>query len=264
MKRWMMYLAVYALFALLIIAPLGALVVECLKMGGQHFIDEITLPEALFAFQISMGIAAVVVLVNSVVGLVLALVLRDNFLGRGMVNALVEMPFAISPVVAGLMLVLFYGPDTLMGLFLGYLDVKVVYALPGIVVATLFVTLPLVVREVLPVLEQRGREEEEAAYTLGASRIKAFFTITLPALRWSLGYGMVMTLARSLGEFGAVLVVSGNIIMQTQTSTLYAYQAVADFNLNGAYAASMVLIIVSFIFLLLMQVLEKRREGNRI
>lgn len=219
-------------------------------------------PEAVFALVTTIKITTLVVLINTVMGVILALLLvRDNLPGRKFWLAVIHSPFAISPVIAGLMLVLTYGPHTMLGLFLDQAGIKVVFALPGMVLATLFVTLPFVVQELIPVMEAAGNRQEEAARTLGANEWTVFWRITLPALTSSICYGACMTAARSMGEFGAVLIVSGNLIMQTQTATLFAYQAIADFNLSSAYAISLVLIIVSFVAMIAMQLLNPGREG---
>ncbi len=256
-----MFGMVYLWFFVFILGPIGALLSQCFQQGMGAIFEELMKPEAVFAIKLSFFILFIVLLINSVIGVLMGLLLaRESFPGRSILNATVNLPFAVSPIIAGLMLVLFYGPYTIIGTFFGQIGFRIIYALPGMVIATLFVTFPFVVRELVPVLQELGNQQEEAAFTLGANRWVTFWRVTLPSIKWSLLYGMVMTVARALGEFGAVLVVSGNLIMQTQSATLYTYQAVTDFNLTGAYAVSLLLISISFCILVFMQYIEKKQE----
>jgi sulfate transport system permease protein len=199
---------------------------------------------------------------NVVFGVVTALALaRGRFPGRGIVQAIVDLPFAISPVIVGVSLLLLWGVN---GWFGGLADAgfQVIFSLPGMVLATLFVTLPFVVREVEPVLHEIGDEQEQAAATLGASRWQTFWRITLPAIRWGLAYGVVLTVARSLGEFGAVTVVAGGVPGQSQTLTLLVHSRyIDDQNTFGAYAAATSLMGLALVTLLLMTVLNRKREA---
>jgi sulfate/thiosulfate transport system permease protein len=170
----------------------------------------------------------------------------------------VDMPFAVSPIIAGLMLVLVYGPNGVLGRWLEGAGIRVVYAWPGLVLATMFVTVPFVVREVVPVLREFGVDQEEVARTLGAGHWRTFWQITLPSIRWGLAYGVTLTVARSLGEFGALLVVSGNILGRTQTATLFVHDGIESFHPESAYAASVVLAGASFVLLIGMETLRKR------
>ena len=190
-------------------------------------------------------------------GILAALVLaRGRFRGKALLEALIDLPFAISPVVIGLALVLTYGRE-------GWLTLpfQVVFAVPGMVLATVFVSLPFVVREVTPVLREVGEEQEQAAATLGASRWQAFWRITLPAIRYGIAYGVVLSTARAIGEFGAVSVVSGKVSGETQTLTLLVEKRFQNFDLAGAYAASALLAVIALAVLLLMTRLKPRREG---
>ncbi len=259
--------AVLAWFALLILVPGLALVKQAMGGGLSPLIDALNRPEVYRAFAMSLGIAAIATIVNTIFGVALALVLvRQRFWGRALVDGMVDMPFAISPIVAGLMLIVLYGPDSLIGGWLEGLGFKVIYAFPGMILATMFVTVPFVVRELVPVLRELGEEYEQAAHTLGAGRWRTFWSVTLPSIRWGVAYGVTLTVARSLGEFGAVLVVSGNVIGQTQTATLYIAEGIESFHPEGAYAASLVLAAVSFFLLVGMDLirgfLEKGREGK--
>jgi sulfate transport system permease protein len=252
---------------MLILVPGLALMRKAFEKGATPLLSALAEPEVRRAFAMSLGITAVATIVNTVFGVALALVLvRQKFFGRALVDGMVDMPFAISPIVAGLMLVVLYGPESLAGRWLAGHGIKVIYALPGMVLATMFVTVPFVVRELVPVLRELGEEYEQAAHTLGAGRLRTFWSVTLPSIRWGVAYGVTLTVARSLGEFGAVLVVSGNVIGRTQTATLYISEGIEGFRPEGAYAASLVLGAVSFFLLVGMELfrgfLEKGREDR--
>jgi sulfate transport system permease protein len=250
----------------LILAPAIALVRQALAAGFGPFVTALVTEEARRAFELTLGITALATLVNTVFGVGFAIVLvRHKFWGRTLADGLVDLPFAISPVVAGLMLIVLYGPGGWLVRWCEAGGVRIVYALPGMVLACLFVTLPFVVREVVPVLREFGVDQEEVSYTLGAGRWTTFWRVTLPSVRWGLAYGVTLTVARSLGEFGALLVVSGNILGRTQTATLYVHDRIESFHPEGAYAASVVLAGASFLLLVGMEALRKRvaaREGR--
>ncbi len=246
-------------FAILILVPAMALVRVALAGGVGSFVGALAAPDARRAFGLTMAITLMATLVNTVFGLAFAMVLvRHKFWGKTLVDGLVDLPFAVSPIVAGLMLVILYGPKGWLGRPLDSWGIQVIYSWPGMLLATLFVTLPFVVREVVPVLREFGVEQEEVAYTLGAGRWRTFREVTLPSIRWGLAYGVTLTVARSLGEFGALLVVSGNILGRTQTATLYVHDGIESFNAEGAYAASLLLAGVSFVMLIGMETLRKR------
>jgi sulfate transport system permease protein len=256
--------AVLAWFAILILVPSLALARQVFLGGLKPFLQAVARPEVQRAFGMSLGITAMATVVNTVFGIGLALVLtRQRFWGRALVDGVVDLPFAISPIVAGLMLVVLYGPEGWLGRWLEPHGVRVVYAIPGMILATMFVTVPFVVRELVPVLRELGEEYEQAAHTLGAGRWRTFWSVTLPSIRWGVAYGVTLTVARSLGEFGAVLVVSGNVIGHTQTATLYIQEGVESFHPEGAYAASLVLAAISFILLVGMDFIRKHLEGGR-
>ena len=256
--------AVLAWFAILILVPSLALARQVFLGGLKPFLQAVARPEVQRAFGMSLGITAMATVVNTVFGIGLALVLtRQRFWGRALVDGVVDLPFAISPIVAGLMLVVLYGPEGWLGRWLEPHGVRVVYAIPGMILATMFVTVPFVVRELVPVLRELGEEYEQAAHTLGAGRWRTFWSVTLPSIRWGIAYGVTLTVARSLGEFGAVLVVSGNVIGHTQTATLYIQEGVESFHPEGAYAASLVLAAISFILLVGMDFIRKHLEGGR-
>ena len=250
-------------FALLILVPTLALAKKAFDGGFRPFWDALLSADARRAFTLTLGITAVATVVNTLFGLAFALVLvRQKFWGRALADGLVDLPFAVSPIIAGLMLVVVYGPSGWVGRWLEAVGFRVVYAWPGMVLVTMFVTLPFVVREVVPVLREFGIDQEEVARTLGAGRWRTFRSVTLPSIRWGLAYGVTLTVARSLGEFGALLVVSGNILGRTQTATLYIHDTIEGFHTEGAYAASVVLAGVSFALLIGMELLRKRVEKH--
>jgi len=261
--RRLLTAAVLGWFALLILVPTLALVRGAFSGGLAPFWQALSSPDALRAFRLTIGITLVATALNTVFGLAFAVVLvRHRFWGKTLADGLVDLPFAVSPIIAGLMLVILYGPQGWIGRWLESAGVRVVYAWPGMALATAFVTLPFVVREVVPVLREFGVEQEEVSYTLGAGRWTTFWRVTLPSVRWGLAYGVTLTVARSLGEFGALLVVSGNILGRTQTATLYVHDGIESFNTEGAYAASVLLAGVSFVLLIGMETLRKRVEAR--
>ncbi len=254
----------WLIMALVILLPLGYVTFASFEQGWSGFYESITRTEALHAFKTSFIIVAIVTVLNVIVGVYLSLELvRGRWLSKWIkpfVNAMVDLPFAVSPVIGGLMIILLFGPETILGTFFQTMGIDIVFALPGMVMATLFVTFPFVVREVAPVLEEIGNDAEEASRMLGASPQRTFWKITFPTIQWAVFYGGVLTIARALGEFGAVLVVSGNIINQTQTATTLVYQDADNFNLIGANSIALVLGLISVAILLILQGIKHRRE----
>jgi sulfate transport system permease protein len=255
MKYALRYSALAYLGALVLV-PLGMILYRTFEHGFVAFWESVTTPAAISAITLSLIIVAIVVPLNVVFGLVTALALaRGDFRGKGLLQAVVDLPFAVSPVIVGVSLILFWGSG-------GWLDdaIPVIFSLPGMVLATTFVTLPFVVREVEPVLHEIGTEQEEAAATLGASKWQTFWRITLPAIRWGLAYGVVLTVARALGEFGAVIVVAGGVAGESQTLTLLVHSRyIDDHNVFGAYAASTMLMGLAVITLVQMTLLQRTR-----
>jgi sulfate transport system permease protein len=244
--------------ALLLVVPVGLVVFRAFEDGVDDFLAAITTPEALHALWLTIIIALIAVPLNTVFGVMCALaIVRRRFRGHGLVNSVVDLPLALSPVVVGLALVLVYGRNGWWGGWLIDNGFQVIYALPGMVLATVFVSLPFVVREVVPVLREIGDEQEQAASTLGASDWQTFWKITLPAIRWGIAYGVVLTTARALGEFGAVSVVSGRIAGRTETMTLHVEERFQAFEVQDAYAASVVLALLAVATLLAMTLLRK-------
>jgi sulfate transport system permease protein len=255
--RWVAL--VYVL--LLLLLPLGLVTWRTFEHGLSPVIDSLTTQEAGHAFQVTAIVAVLSVVCNTVFGVGAALLLvRREFPGRRLLNAAIDLPIAVSPVVVGLALILVYGRFEPIGGWLHRQGFDVIYALPGMVLATVFVSLPLVVRAVAPVLEEIGTDQEQAARTLGASSWQTFRRITLPAIKAAVGYGVVLSLARSIGEFGAVAVVSGHIVGSTQTATLFVEERFENFDQPAAYAASFTLAMAAVIALLLTRYLRLRGD----
>jgi sulfate transport system permease protein len=248
-------------FLVLIMVPVFGIVQEAIKFGLANVLASLLTPHARHAFMLTFWITIAAVVINSIFGIILAVVLvKQDFKGKLFIEGLLDLPFAVSPVVAGFMFIILFGPQGLIGSWFEGQGIKIIYALPGMVIATLFVTLPFVAREVMPVLRESGLEQEEAAYVLGASRWQAFWRVTLPSIKWGLIYGVTLTVARAIGEFGAVIVVSGNIINRTQTVPLLIHQEFTDYNYGGAYAAALLLAVVSFTLLITLQTIYKRTD----
>jgi sulfate/thiosulfate transport system permease protein len=251
----------YLLF--LLVLPVGLICFRTFEHGLGPAIDALTSASALHAFQVTLEVAIPAVLANTVFGVGVAILLvRHRFLGRRVLDALVDLPVAVSPVVVGLALILVYGKFEPIGKWLDQRGIEIIFSIPGMVLATIFVSLPLVVRAIAPVLEEIGIEQEQAAWTLGATSWQAFRRVTIPAIRWALAYGMVLSLARSLGEYGAVAVVSGNLVDQTQTLTLFVQERYQNFDQPAAYAASFALAVIAVCTLLLINLLRPK-EGIR-
>ncbi|MCW2529747.1 MAG: Sulfate transport system permease protein [Pseudonocardiales bacterium] len=247
---------------ILVLVPLLLVVWRTFKNGFGTFFDALTTPNTVHAFQLTLIIAVWAVVLNTVFGIGVALILaRYRFPGRGLLSALINLPISISPIVVGLALILVYGPSGWFGSSLTDAGLGVVGTKTGMVLATVFVSLPLVVREVVPVLEEAGMEQEMAAQSLGANAIQRFVRITLPTIKWAVIYGVVLSLARALGEYGAVLVVSGNIEGQTETATLridnlYEYSQQP----NQAYAITFVLVAIAVLVIVAVTFIRPKQE----
>ena len=246
---------------LLVGVPVALIFWRTFEHGLEPVINSLTDASVLHAFRVTAIVAFWAVLMNTVFGVGAAILLvRHRFRGRRLLSVLIDLPIAVSPVVVGLALILVYGKFAPLGGWLNDHGIKIIYAYPGMVLATMFVSLPLVVREVAPVLEEIGIEQEQAAWTLGASRLQTFRRVTLPAIRWALAYGVVLTLARSLGEYGAVAVVSGRLIDKTQTATLVVDERFQNFDQSTAYTVSVTLAIVAIMILILINVLRPKEH----
>jgi sulfate/thiosulfate transport system permease protein len=245
----------------LLVVPVGMVFWRAFEHGIGAAFDAVTTPEAIHALQLTLLMVAVAVPLNTIFGVAAALLLvRRRFRGKAVVESLIDLPFAVSPVVVGLALILVYGRTGWLGDWLAQNGIRVIFSTPGMILATIFVSLPFVVREVAPVLKEIGTEQEEAARTLGATPWQTFSRITLPAIRWGVGYGVVLTTARAIGEFGAVSVVSGKLAGQTETLTLFVQDHFERFDLAGAYAASVVLAAIALSTVAVMTLLQRRRR----
>jgi sulfate/thiosulfate transport system permease protein len=243
--------------AALLLVPVGMVFYRTFEHGVGAVWSSITTPAAISAFWLTLEVTAIAVPLNTIFGVITALVLaRGRFRGKALLDTLIDLPFAVSPVVIGLALVLVYGREGWV-----HLPFQVIFSVPGIVLATIFVSLPFVVREVTPVLREAGDESEQAAATLGASAWQTFWRITLPTIRWGVTYGIVLSVARCIGEFGAVSVVSGKVAGHTMTLTLLVQQRFENYDVAGAYAASTLLAAIALATLLLMTRLKPRRTA---
>ena len=257
--RWTALLYLLAV----LIGPLAMVFWRTFENGYDAAWDALTTAETLHAFKLTLLIAAIAVPLNTVFGVVCALaIVRRDFPGKGFLNAFVDLPLALSPVVVGLSLFLLYGREGWFGGWLEDNDVQVLFALPAMVLATVFVSLPFVCREVVPTLREIGDEQEQAARTLGANGWQTLRRITLPAIRWAVIYGVVLTTARCLGEYGAVAVVSGRIQGQTETATLRVEERYDSFDVQGAYAISLVLALLAVLVLVAMTVIKPKESTS--
>ena len=250
---------------MLIAWPLGLIATTTFEDGFTSLREALDDPVVTSSLWLTGKVALITVVLDLVFGVGVSLLLvRYRFRGRRLLSALIDLPLSVSPVVVGLALVLAYGGRTgWFGESLESAGFQVIFATPGIVLATVFVSLPLVVREVVPVLEEIGIEQEQAAHSLGASSMQTFFRITLPAIKWALVYGIVLSLARALGEFGAVKIVSGNLVNKTQTATLVVEQKYQDFEQSTAYAASFLLALAAVLCIVVVAVLRPTESDPR-
>jgi sulfate transport system permease protein len=247
--------------AALLGVPVALVFYRAFQPGIGAFVDAISTPDALHAFWLTFVCVIVSVPLNTIFGIAAALyVVRGKGPGRRALDTVIDLPFAISPVVVGLALVLVYGQNGWFGDSLTQAGIQVIFALPGMILATIFVSLPFVAREVIPVLREIGDEQEQAAQTLGANSWQTLLKVTLPAIKWGLGYGVVLTTARAIGEFGAVSVVSGKLLGQTETATLHVANQFENFDLAGAYATSVVLAMAALFVIFSMTLLQRRQE----
>src|SRR6195952_1263124 len=263
LSRPMRYLIRYVALAyvlILVVVPVGLILWRTFTPGVGAFFASIGTPAAISALQLSLLVVAIVVPLNVFFGVPTALVLaRNRFRGKSALQAIIDLPFAVSPVIVGVALIVLVGAGGALGFVERDLGFKIIFGLPGIVLASIFVTLPFVVREVEPVLHELGTDQEEAAATLGSSWWQTFWRITLPSIRWGLTYGIVLTIARTLGEYGAVIMVSSNLPGESQTMTLLVSDRYLRGNEYGAYAVSTVLMGVAVLVLIVQVVLDARR-----
>lgn len=248
-----------AFLALIIYIPAINVFYQAFKNGVAPFLANLKQPNFIAAVRLTIALAAISVPLNIIFGLCTAWALaRKQFRGRALLLSIIDLPFAISPVVAGLMLVLLYGRNGWFGPTLNAADIRIIFAFPGMVLATLFVSLPFVAREVIPVLDEIGPEQEEAASTLGASNWQTFWRVTLPSIRWGLLYGVILTNARAMGEFGAVSVVSGNLAGKTQSLPLFIEEEYKQYATESAYSAAVLLALLAVVTLVVKEIMQRK------
>ena len=262
-KRWIL-IGCLAWVGLLLLLPLVAIVITVVRSGAETVLDTLRAPDVLHAFLLTAQITVVTVLVTTAFGVMVAWVLvRQRFRGRSLMNAVVDLPFALSPVTVGLACVILFGPGGWFAPFFQQRGIQVIFALPSMVLVTIFICIPFTIREVVPVLEEIGLDEEDASRTLGASVWHTFFRVTLPNIRWALAYGIALTTARAIGEIGAVLIVSGLLQGKTETATLFIYRAYEDRQTPEAYVVALVLASVSVALLLAIELFRHHEERER-
>jgi len=258
--RYLLRYVALGYLLLLLIVPVGLILWRTFSPGIGAFFESVTTPAAVSALQLSLLVVAIVVPLNVLFGVPTALVLaRNRFRGKSLLQAAIDLPFAVSPVVVGVALILLWGTNGIFGFVQNDLGFKIIFGFPGIVLASIFVTVPFVIREVEPVLHELGTDQEEAAATLGSSWWQTFWKITLPSIRWGLMYGIVLTIARTLGEFGAVTIVAANLPGSSQTLTLLVADRYSRGAEYGAYAVSTLLMTVAVLVLIVQVILDARR-----
>jgi sulfate transport system permease protein len=246
---------------ILLVAPIAGIVWTTLDAGWNTVTETLAQPDVRHAYWLTAVITVITVGVTASFGTITAWVLtRDRFAGRGLLNALVDLPMAVSPVIVGIMAVIVFGRGGWFEPFFASRGIAVIFALPSMVIVTIFICIPFVIRELVPVLNEIGTDEEEAAKTLGASSLQTFFRVTLPNVKWGLLYGVGLSTARALGEIGAVLIVSGAIQGQTETATLYIFRAMEERQEPSAYAVALSLAAISILLLLGIEVFKRKRE----
>ncbi len=248
-----------AFFAVFLLLPLVVVFAEALTKGIAPYFEAMQEPDAIAALKLSLAIVAIVVPINALCGLCAAwAIAKFRFAGRSLLLALIDLPFAVSPVIAGLVYVLLLGSPGVLGPLLREWDIQIIFAVPGMVLATLFVTFPFVARELIPLMEQQGNDEEHAARLLGANGLQIFLRVTLPNIKWALMYGALLCGARALGEFGAVSVVSGHIRGQTNTLPLQVEILYNEYQFQAAFAVASMLALFALITLAVKALLERR------
>ena len=253
----------YLFFIGFIFLPLGLVFSQAFLKGWSFYLASITEPYAIESVKLTLLTVAIVVPVNAVFGVAAAwTITKFNFKGKTALKSLLDLPFAVSPVIAGLIFVLLVGSRTPFGSWLGELGIKIIFSTPGIVIATIFVTFPFIARELIPLMESQGRDEEEAALTLGAKGWQIFWTVTLPNIRWGLLYGTILCGARSIGEFGAVSVVSGHIRGQTNTVPLHVEILYSEYNFTASFAVASLLVFLALLTVVVKSTMEKHFQKN--
>jgi len=255
--RWLLIGSALLFLAVFLVTPLLTVFVEAFDKGWGAYKAAIVEPDALSSIYLSLMAAAIAVPVNTLFGVAAAWsITKFDFVGKNVLVTLLDLPFAVSPIISGLIFVLMFGAQGWMGPWLAEHDIRIIFAVPGIVLATTFVTVPFVARELIPHMQAQGRDEEEAALVLGATGLQTFFRVTLPNIRWSLMYGIILCTARAMGEFGAVAVVSGHIRGQTNTIPLHVEILYNEYNFVGAFAVASLLTLMAVVTLALKKIVE--------
>jgi len=264
--RWLLIGVAFAFLALFLLAPLAAVFTQAFRKGFQAYIAALTEPDALTAIRLTLLVAVIAVPANLVFGVSAAwAIAKFNFRGKAVLITLIDLPFAVSPVIAGLIYVLIFGLQGWLGPWLRDHDIQIIFAVPGIVLATIFVTFPFVARELIPLMQAQGKEEEEAARVLGASGWQIFWRVTLPNVKWGLLYGVILCNARAMGEFGAVSVVSGHVRGLTNTMPLHVEILYNEYNFAAAFAVASLLALLALVTLVLKSLVEwkaRRQQGE--
>lgn len=257
LSKWILILISVLFLVLMLIFPLIVIIAEALKKGWDAYLAAITDTYTLEALKLTLIATIIATLLNTIFGLFASwAITKFNFKGKNILTALIDLPFAISPVIAGLIFILTFGRGSFLEDFLANNNIKIVFAIPGIVLATIFVTFPFIVRELIPLMNSQGKDEEEAAAIMGASGFTIFRKITLPNIKWALLYGIILCSARAMGEFGAVSVVSGHIRGKTNTLPLHVEILYNEYQFSAAFAVASILVIIAIIILILRNIVE--------
>jgi sulfate transport system permease protein len=263
--RWLLTGVALVFLALFLAIPLVAIFAQALSKGFSAYLAALSEPDALSAVKLTLLGAAVAVPLNAIFGLAAAwAITRFNFPGKNLLVTLIDLPFAVSPVIAGMMFVLLFGAHGWFGSWLEDRDIRIIFAIPGIVLATMFVTFPFVARELIPLMQEQGADAEEAARVLGANGWQTFWRVTLPNIKWGLLYGVILCNARAMGEFGAVSVVSGHIRGQTNTLPLHIEILYNEYRFSAAFAVASLLTLLALVTLVAKSVVERRAETGRV
>jgi len=261
--KWIAIAISFVFLGLFLFLPLLAVFTEALRKGFAPYFASLREPAALSAIQLTLTAAAIAVPLNLVFGLVASwAIARFNFIGKSILVTLIDLPFAVSPVISGLIYVLMFGLQGWLGPWLRMHHIKIVFAVPGIVLATIFVTFPFVARELIPLMQEQGSDEEQAALSLGAGGLKTFWHVTLPNVKWALLYGVILCNARAMGEFGAVSVVSGHIRGKTNTVPLHVEILYNEYNFVAAFAVASLLAVLALVTLAAKSIVERKRHGH--
>jgi len=261
--RYTLTFIALAFLAFFIVLPLASIFITAFQKGVDVYLAAITHPDALAAIKLTLTVVAIAVPLNAIFGVMAAWTLtKFNFKGKNLLLTIVDLPFAVSPVIAGLVFILLFGSQGLFGDWLFTNDIKIVFALPGIVLATIFVTLPFVARELIPLMQAQGTSEEEASISLGASGFKTFWYVTLPNIKWGLFYGLILCNARAIGEFGAVSVVSGHIRGMTNTMPLHIEILYNEYQFSAAFAVASLMSVIAIFILILKDIIAWKSKSS--